>query len=305
MHLISEHLLDQHHYLSWILTSLQDTDLENLPIWILIMQLQFDELTGQRRRGKCLAKALLEHLRKVCCIYPFILSELQMTAGAQASEPPNSEVYGPIIQQIMRVLKSMITSAPDCFLLPRIWSRYEGTLRMELSEADAATLACFEQISARNARFMSASREDTWQRLDTPRKRLIHLLDAMPVDGNFVKLSKECLKTTADFDLLVATCFEWSASIHRNGEARIYMIARLLRQCSTVQAGLDDSIMKFLASIPGLPGLSVAAVYRVVAELLRSKHLSAGRFLSWLMARGRLHERMGSDEVPEHFLEHW
>ncbi|KAL8826787.1 MAG: hypothetical protein Q9191_003586 [Dirinaria sp. TL-2023a] len=276
-HLISEHLLDQEHYLSWILTSLQDTDLENLPMWLLIMQLQFDELTGQRRRGKCLAKALLEQLRK-------------------ASETQNPEVYGPVIQALMRVLISMITSAPDCFFLPRVWGKYETTMRLGLGEADADILACFERISERNTRFMSASREDTWERLNTPRKRLVHLLDTMPVDGNFVKLSKECLKTTDDFDLLVATCFEWSASIHRNGEARIYMIARLLRQCSALQAGLDESIMRFLGSMPTLPGLSVAAVYRVVAELLRSKHLSAGRFLSWLMARGRLHERMGSNQ---------
>lgn len=197
----------------------------------------------------------------------------------------------------MKILRSMIINEPDCFLLPSVWNRYEATLRSQLGEADFEASARLEQISRRNACFTNALREDIWRRLSTPRKRLINLLDTMPVDGSFVKLTRACLKTTSDFDLLVATSLEWATSVHRNGDARIYVVAHLLRQCSTVQTGLDNSIMKFLASVSALPDLSMSAVYKVLAELLRSEHLSAGRFLSWLMARGKLHNRLGSDQV--------
>jgi len=65
-HLSSDHLLDPDHYLDWILSSLQNCDLDILPIWMLVMQIHRQELLGQRQRGKRLVEALVGQLYKVC-----------------------------------------------------------------------------------------------------------------------------------------------------------------------------------------------------------------------------------------------
>lgn len=68
-HLSSDHLLDQDHYLDWILSSLQHCELDTLPVWMLVMQIHRQELLQQRQRGRRLVEALLGQLHKVCGKY--------------------------------------------------------------------------------------------------------------------------------------------------------------------------------------------------------------------------------------------
>lgn len=66
-HLYSEHLLDQDHYLDWLIASFQDSDLDALPIWLLVMQIHQQDFYQYRQRGRRLAEALLQHIDKVSC----------------------------------------------------------------------------------------------------------------------------------------------------------------------------------------------------------------------------------------------
>lgn len=64
-HLYSEHLLDQDHYLDWLIASFRDSDLDALPMWLLVMQIHQHDILQHRQRGKRLTEALLKHLDKV------------------------------------------------------------------------------------------------------------------------------------------------------------------------------------------------------------------------------------------------
>lgn len=64
-HLYSEHLLDQDHYLDWLIASFRDSDLDALPMWLLVMQIHRQDVLQHRQRGGRLAEALLKHLDKV------------------------------------------------------------------------------------------------------------------------------------------------------------------------------------------------------------------------------------------------
>ena len=296
-HLSSEHLLDQDHYLSWVLSSLQNCELDNLPIWLLVMQIHRDELLEQRQRGRRLVEALLEQLHKVCGVRAANISGQKLTVDVKAVDAPNGDVYGPVIQQLVNTLKSFMISDPTCFLMPRLWHKYESILRKYIEGDEHVVHDCFEHISIRNLRLMQVLRVNIWRPPNTPRQRIIAVLDNMPTDSNFVRLANDCLQIMDDFDGLVATCLEWASSLHRDGYERIYISARLLRQCGKARGGLETSVMKFLAANSGLVGLSCARLYRILAELLRSNHLTPGKYLSWLMARGNLHGPPTPDQV--------
>ncbi len=61
-HLFSEYLLDRDHYLEWLLSSLENCQLEKLPIWVLILQVYWDDLLQFRRYSRRLTAAILEKL---------------------------------------------------------------------------------------------------------------------------------------------------------------------------------------------------------------------------------------------------
>lgn len=64
-HLYSEHLLDRDHYLDWLIASFRDSDLDALPMWLLVMQIHQQDILQHRQRGRRLAEALSKHLDKV------------------------------------------------------------------------------------------------------------------------------------------------------------------------------------------------------------------------------------------------
>lgn len=66
-HLYSEHLLDQDHYLDWLVASFRDSDLDALPMWLFVMQIHQQDFYQHRQRGRRLAEALLKHIDKVSC----------------------------------------------------------------------------------------------------------------------------------------------------------------------------------------------------------------------------------------------
>lgn len=72
-HLYKEHLLDDDHFLDWILNSLDACPNERLFIWLLVVSVShyWIDIVSCRRRGKRLAEALLNHLDKVSVgLYP-------------------------------------------------------------------------------------------------------------------------------------------------------------------------------------------------------------------------------------------
>lgn len=64
-HLYSEHLLDLEHYLDWLIASFRDSDLDTLPMWLLVIQIHQQDILQHRQRGRRIAEALLGHLDRV------------------------------------------------------------------------------------------------------------------------------------------------------------------------------------------------------------------------------------------------
>jgi mediator of RNA polymerase II transcription subunit 12, fungi type len=64
-HLYSEHLLDRDQYLDLYMSSLEGSNLEKLPAWLLMLDIYSTELLQSRRTAKRLVEALLGILKKV------------------------------------------------------------------------------------------------------------------------------------------------------------------------------------------------------------------------------------------------
>jgi mediator of RNA polymerase II transcription subunit 12 len=69
--LYKEHLLDDDHYLDWILNGLDSCPSERLFIWLLVVSISqyWKDITSCRRRGKRLAESLLNYVAKVFALY--------------------------------------------------------------------------------------------------------------------------------------------------------------------------------------------------------------------------------------------
>lgn len=66
-HLYKEHLVEESHFMDWILNSLDTSSSERLFLWLLITCIPdfWANIISSRRRGKRLAVSLLVHAEKV------------------------------------------------------------------------------------------------------------------------------------------------------------------------------------------------------------------------------------------------
>lgn len=64
-YLYSERLVNQDQYLEWTTSSLRSCDLDSVPVWLLVAQINWKEILRYRQRGKHLTEAILIQLSKV------------------------------------------------------------------------------------------------------------------------------------------------------------------------------------------------------------------------------------------------
>lgn len=195
------------------------------------------------------------------------------------------------------LVKTIMLSAPACFILPICWSEYEGAIKSCLDTEESRLHSSFDSISKRNERLGNRSLNQKTQATPSHRQTIIVYLDSLCEDQSFRKVASACLRVTSDYDLLVRTCIEWSSSVYRHGRFRAYAAARLLRIWKGKGVDLQRPIFDFLAASSDVPGLQKKTLYKLLAELVRSRHLSVGKYLQWLIARGTLHGEHGSDSV--------
>ena len=204
------------------------------------------------------------------------------------NQQPDKEILASLEQRLVKLLKSLSISAPACLLLPRCWIKYERTFQNCFQGPADIPASCFEHIVRRNLRLTKSSEGRAWRPTPTSRRTFITFLDTTSDWAQIVKLTDSCLAATDDSSKLVITCLEWASSSYRHGHARIYIAARILRRWSKQGIELEKPILDFLAASPNMAGLHKGNTYRLLAELIRSKHFLAGKYLQWLMARGTL-----------------
>lgn len=178
-----------------------------------------------------------------------------------------------------------MVSFPDCFVLPDCWMDLSAILETCSDDQDRIFRANYERLERRNGRLIQLR----WRNESStysPRQTLIGILDKLTCDYSIKALSEHCLKTVEDRDMLITTILEWSTTVYRSSADRLYIGIRLLRQWSTSGIRLHPPILAFLDSFHCIAGLQKPAVYKVVAELVRSRHFSLSKYLQWMMAKG-------------------
>ena len=211
-------------------------------------------------------------------------------------------VHGPVGHQLRVLLRSCVVSFPDCFILPSCWTDLSTTLASCSGEQDRIFTAGFERLRRRNGRLVQ-SRQWNKSNTYTPRQKLIGVLDKITCDFSIKALSEHCLKAVEDRDLLITTIFEWSTTVYRSNADRLYIGVRLLRRWSTSGIQLDEPILSFLESLTCIAGFRKTAVYKVVAELVRSRHFSVSKYLQWVMARGLTGSNFADCHVSKPYLQ--
>ena len=188
-------------------------------------------------------------------------------------------------------------SAPACFILPACWSEYEDVIQGYLDQKESRLQSILDSVSKRNWRLQNRASKSRSQSPKSYRQTIITCLDSLRGNQSFGRVASVCLQITGDHDLLIRTCVEWSSSVHRYGCFRTYAAARLLRIWTRKGVDLQGPIFNFLAACSDIPGLQKRNVYRLLAELVRSRHLSVSKYLQWLIARGTLDGHHGLHSV--------
>ncbi|KAL8734420.1 MAG: hypothetical protein Q9181_003223 [Wetmoreana brouardii] len=266
--LLAESLLDRDHYLDWLLNATMQTSLDRLSIYLLILRSRLEELGKSRRYGRRFVESVLEQLHKIQC-------------------QPSPDLYEPVKLEIEDLIKIFIISSPVSFLLPAAWPGYAPMLRSIVGPPKIALYMRFEDICKRNARLEALS--DSGQESETPpTQTIVRILDSLPSGSDMTRVALNICNVAHDTDCSVWTCLQWSSSIYRCGQARVYVAVRLLQKWHAMGIDIEKHILNFIASESNADGLNKSRFYSVVAELIQSRHFSVGKYFQWVIANGVL-----------------
>lgn len=199
----------------------------------------------------------------------------------------------PIIERLRELLKTLMVSHPDSFVLPVAWAKYRDVIQSNLASDEENFQMVFEAIDRRNRRlFMPGTEKD-----NTPQQRLIQLLDST-LSGSFENdILKKCWQLDDDKSMLLRVVLDWSTSSYRPGYSKIYVAARIFRFWSKSGVEITNGILDFVVSDACEKGRSKPSFYHLLSELARSEHFSVAKYLQWLVARGGLHD--ARDVLPD------
>jgi mediator of RNA polymerase II transcription subunit 12, fungi type len=278
-YIYAERLLDQEHFLDWITTSLQSSTTQNLPMWLLMIQMYWDELPIYRKRGKILALALSE----------------------QALRLDRVEANATLWEKLSNRIITFMEAHPACFFLPDQWPKYAFILQ-EIC-GDSST---FENIQQRNE---SMGQFGCMSCVVDCQQQILDILDNNDYRIDIRKLSRKCLAVTDNFHLLISITLQWATTVYRPNISNIYLGVRLLRRWSRLGFHLDSAVFSFLRDGPKQYGTERSKVFKIVSELIRSKHISTTRLLQWIMAQDIIEEfefdllsNIPLYSLPEHAL---
>ena len=114
-------------------------------------------------------------------------------------------------------------------------------------------------------------------------------------------LSSQCINAMPNFEELVPVILEWAGSLHREGDYRIHLATRLLRRWYSSDSKIDIAIVVYLREQAPRSAVDVNSIFRIVAELVRSRHFNVGRYLQWLIASGATSQpAAGDSNTPLH-----
>lgn len=157
-----------------------------------------------------------------------------------------------------------------------------------------------QKLEARHIRLLQFSKS-TAPASQSPAARVYQKLDAVDYKSTvrIEDLSYECMEIISNAMQLISILLHWACSCYRNGSHRIYLATRLLRRWSHLGADVYEGIVSYLQNMTWVHSGDLRVLLRIVAELVRSKHFSAGRYLQWLIATGSLESGLDLASVSQ------
>ena len=284
VYLYSEQLLDQEHYFGWLADALHQCSSDNLPTWLLLVKLHFQDIVQFRQSGRRLAESLLKQLSNIYSV--------NHDLGRTVSRPPSltrpSALQSSLAPALDLLIDRLMMSSSSSLILPGCWSKCEGLIRSSSNVLHSAMPAMSEAIHERNMRVRVYHDGCQLPLQLSHRARCINLLDALLDHASLEEVARQSIKALESGHVLINLCLRWCSTTYRAGSARIYAAVRLLRKWSRMGIDLERPILEFLASNEIHAELCSLNIYRVLAELTRSRHFSVGRYLQWLIAAGAL-----------------
>ena len=119
---------------------------------------------------------------------------------------------------------------------------------------------------------------------ENSQQRIINVLDSFDPGSDAPAISRDCLATTKDRTLLIKTTTEWASTRFRSGHWRVYLAARLIRRWSSPDVNLEAAILSSLPTCAKGQRFVRSKVYKMISELIRSRHISIPKVLQWIMA---------------------
>jgi mediator of RNA polymerase II transcription subunit 12 len=184
----------------------------------------------------------------------------------------------------------LLATRPACLLLPSSWAKHSPTLKtLATKRTHPQITQAAEKVDARNRRLLQSSRNVT-PSSRTSAARLFRKLDSINYKSpiRIEDLSYECMEVISNATQLIAVLLHWASSCYRTGSYRIYLATRLLRRWSHLGADVYEGVISYLQNMSWVASGDVHTLLRIVGELVRSRHFSAGRYLQWLIATGSL-----------------
>ena len=193
-----------------------------------------------------------------------------------------------LLQYLEKVLLKLLLTSPTCMLLPKSWDRYWPVLQRLASRHPEAHIETITGNLDRRARRLIYTTQQAPGSSRDHRRRVLQILDAVELEApvQIEQLALQCMDTSSNIRSIVSAALEWASSLFRNGCHRIYLVTRLIRKWSLLSADTDDAILAYLLAVENKAMVDQRNVFRIVAELIRSRTFSLGKYLQWLIATG-------------------
>lgn len=195
-----------------------------------------------------------------------------------------------ILALVENTIFKLVVTKPTCLLLPKTWEKHGSILHTFAQRSSHVEIThTVADLDARNLQLSQPFGVPGSKPSDLI-GRIYQLLDSVDYNTSvrIDELAFDCMEIKSDAESLISAAMQWASSIYRQGSHHIYLVTRLLRKWSHLGADVYSGILDCLPMLTSDTTKEAAVVFRIIAELLRSKTFSLGRYLQWLIATGSL-----------------
>ncbi|CCU82958.1 RNA polymerase II mediator complex [Blumeria hordei DH14] len=271
-HFYDESLLDRDHYMEWIISSLENTTQTKLPLWLLIIQIYWKDLSRYRKYGCRLSFGLLYHLSEI-------------------SSSSDIDLLAPLSERVINLIKDQMIWNRNNFVAPKAWAQYRDLAYSNVVMGEKQIIPFYDTIDSRNSRLVTSYKTKT----SSPQQNLLKLLDKTLSGLYNNKTASEAWSLCDDKILLTQTIINWSTSSCRPGKTKIYVAARILRTWYKFNIDITEIILSFLELECCESGRNKADFYHLISELARSGHFHTPSYVQWIIARGGVQSSQALD----------